>query len=47
MIQSYELGACSYIRRPVDVDKFLEAAATLSIYWLLLNEPLPKSGATP
>jgi two-component system response regulator len=44
-LQSYELGACSYIRKPVEFDKFLNAVATLGIYWLLLNEQPPKPGA--
>lgn len=47
VIRSYELGACSYIRKPVDFDKFVEAVATLGIYWLLLNETPPKPGAAP
>jgi two-component system response regulator len=36
--QSYELGANSYIRKPVDYGNFLEAVRQLSLYWLVLNE---------
>lgn len=46
VLQSYELGACSYIRKPVDFDKFLEAVAALGIYWLLLNELPPSPGGS-
>jgi two-component system response regulator len=35
---SYELGANSYIRKPVDFGNFLEAIRQLSLYWLVLNE---------
>jgi two-component system response regulator len=39
IIQSYENGASSYVRKPVDFDEFVKAARTLGMYWLVLNEP--------
>jgi two-component system, response regulator len=38
LIQSYSLGANSYIRKPVDFDQFIRAVGELGMYWLLLNE---------
>ena len=35
----YELGANSYIVKPVDFDRFSEAIRNLGFYWLLLNQP--------
>lgn len=41
LIISYDLGANSYVRKPVDFDQFTEAARSLGMYWLLLNELAP------
>ena len=38
LIDSYRLGVNSYIVKPVDFDKFLEAVEHLGLYWALLNE---------
>lgn len=38
MVQGYRLGANSYVRKPVDFDKFLEAVNQLGLYWLVMNE---------
>ncbi|MBP6176990.1 MAG: response regulator [Anaerolineales bacterium] len=42
IVQSYHLGANSYIRKPVDFTQFVEAIQHLGLYWLLLNEPAPR-----
>ena len=41
ILSSYRLGANSYIRKPVDFNRFIESVGQLGIYWLLLNEPPP------
>ena len=46
ILKSYDLGANSYIRKPVDFEQFNEAVRQLGLYWLLLNEPPPKAGNT-
>lgn len=35
--ESYNLGANSYIQKPVDFDQFVEAIRTLGLYWLVIN----------
>lgn len=39
--RGYELGANAYVRKPVDFGEFVQAAQTLGLFWLLLNEPAP------
>ena len=38
LIRSYELGANSYVRKPVAFENFVDAVRTLGVYWLVLNE---------
>ncbi len=40
-INGYGLGANSYVRKPVDFNRFIEAVRQLGLYWLVLNEPSP------
>ena len=44
LVESYRLGANSYVRKPVDFLAFVEAAKTLGLYWLVLNRTAPRSG---
>lgn len=37
IIESYHLGANSYVRKPVDIDQFTEAVRQLGLYWTLIN----------
>ncbi len=41
-IESYKLGANSYIRKPVDFDQFSNAILQLGVYWLVLNQGPPE-----
>jgi two-component system response regulator len=38
MLRSYEFGANSYVRKPVEFADFANAVARLGVYWMLLNE---------
>lgn len=44
IVSGYDLGANSYVRKPVDFAQFAEAARQLGFYWLGLNERPPVSG---
>lgn len=41
IVESYDLGANSYVRKPIAFEEFLEATRQLGMYWLLLNEGPP------
>jgi two-component system response regulator len=41
ILRSYSLGANAYVRKPVEFAEFAEAAKTLGLFWLLLNERVP------
>jgi two-component system response regulator len=45
IIAGYDLGANSYIRKPVDFNQFMEAVRQLGIYWLVLNVSPPNPRA--
>ena len=38
LVNGYNLGANSYVRKPVDFNEFVQAVGHLGLYWLLLNE---------
>ena len=38
IVESYKLGANSYVVKPLDFDKFVEAVSELGLYWVLLNQ---------
>lgn len=44
-LRSYSLGANSYVQKPVDFNRFTEAARQLGLYWLVLNESPPPEGS--
>ncbi|MEZ4272687.1 MAG: response regulator [Myxococcota bacterium] len=43
LVKSYNLGANSYVRKPVDFGQFVEAVRQLGLYWLVLNSRPPNS----
>ena len=38
-LRSYETGANSFVRKPLDFTEFAETVARLGVYWLATNEP--------
>ena len=45
-MKSYDNGANSYVRKPVDFDQFAESIRQLGIYWLMVNDPTPAEEST-
>ena len=43
MVESYRLGVNSYLRKPVNFDKFVNVVRHFGLYWLLLNEMPPNN----
>jgi two-component system response regulator len=41
VIASYQLGANSYVRKPVEFSSFMDAVGGLGLYWVLINTPPP------
>jgi two-component system response regulator len=41
VIASYQLGANSYVRKPVEFSSFMDAVGGLGLYWVLMNTPPP------
>lgn len=41
LVAGYNLGANSYIQKPVDFDQFRETIKTAGLYWLVINQPVP------
>jgi len=42
-LQSYQSGANSFVRKPLDFAEFAETVVRLGLYWLATNEPPPRS----
>jgi CheY-like chemotaxis protein len=41
LIESYRLGANSYVVKPIDVDQFIDAIKVLGQYWIVINQTPP------
>jgi two-component system, response regulator len=41
IIETYRQGVNSYIVKPVNFEKFVEAVKNMGMYWMLLNKPPP------
>ena len=44
LVSGYNLGANSYVQKPVDFDQFRDTVKSVGLYWLITNQPPPVSG---
>lgn len=44
LVNTYNLGANSYIQKPVDFEQFRNTVKTAGLYWLVINQPAPANG---
>jgi two-component system, response regulator len=44
LVAGYNLGANSYIQKPVDFDQFRDTVKSVGLYWLVTNQPVPVNG---
>ena len=47
VVRSYELGANSYVQKPMDFLRFRETIRLLGRYWLTVNEAMPDAVQIP
>ncbi len=43
LVESYDLGANSYVQKPIDFEQFNKAVKELGVYWILWNKKAPQS----
>ncbi len=47
LVESYRLGVNAYVVKPVGFEQFTEAVKKLSVFWAVINEPLPNGAGKP
>ncbi|HEY1801878.1 MAG TPA: response regulator [Terriglobales bacterium] len=47
LVRSYNLGANSYIQKPVNFTEFRQTVKHLGLYWLVVNQPAPQGTCEP
>ncbi len=47
LVECYQLGANSYIQKPIDLKKYQDTVRTFGMYWLTVNHMPPSAAFTP